>query len=298
MCIVFALPDLFDDQKIFATSPLMNFKHAEQDMSQQIVEKINKLEVIKQEAASDPKPTPILFIHGAWHGAWCWENFLPYFAERGYNSYAVSLRGHAGSEGHSKLRWSSVNDYVQDVASVVDSIGATPILVGHSMGGAVVQKYLEKTDCKGAVLLASVPPSGVINFILKLIRKHPLLYLKSVVTTNLYHVVSSEKLVKEFCFSEDIAPEKLSRYFNKLGGESFRALIDLLFLNLPNPEKVNTPILVLGAEQDRIFKMREVEKTAAAYNTTAEFFPIAHDMMLEEGWQGVADRMIAWLQNQ
>ena len=267
-------------------------------MSQQIVEKINKLEVIKQEAASDPKPTPILFIHGAWHGAWCWENFLPYFAERGYNSYAVSLRGHAGSEGHSKLRWSSVNDYVQDVASVVDSIGAPPILVGHSMGGAVVQKYLEKTDCKGAVLLASVPPSGVINFILKLIRKHPLLYLKSVVTTNLYHVVSSEKLVKEFCFSEDIAPEKLSRYFNKLGGESFRALIDLLFLNLPNPRKVNTPILVLGAEQDRIFKMREVEKTAAAYNTTAEFFPIAHDMMLEEGWQGVADRMITWLQNQ
>ena len=263
-----------------------------------IVEKINKLEVIKQESASDPEPTPILFVHGAWHGAWCWENFLPYFAERGYNSYAVSLRGHAGSEGHNKLRWSSVNDYVQDVASVVDSIGVPPILVGHSMGGAVVQKYLEKTDCKGAVLLASVPPFGVINFILKLIRKHPLLYLKSVITTNLYHVVSSEKLVKELCFSEDIAPEKLSRYFKELGGESFRALIDSLFLNLPNPRKVNTPMLVLGAEQDRIFTMSEVEKTAAAYNTTAEFFPVAHDMMLEEGWQGVADRMIDWLQNQ
>ena len=264
-------------------------------MSQQIVQKINKLEVIKQESASDPKPTPILFIHGAWHGAWCWENFLPYFAERGYNSYAVSLRGHAGSEGHNKLRWSSINDYVQDVASVVDSIGAPPILVGHSMGGAVVQKYLEKTDCKGAVLLASVPPFGVINFILKLILKHPLLYLKSIITTNLYHVVSSEKLAKEFFFSEDIAPEKLSRHFKELGGESFRVMIDLLFLNLPNPRKVNTPILVLGAEQDRIFTMSEVGKTAAAYNTTAEFFPIAHDMMLEEGWQGVADRMIDWL---
>jgi len=267
-------------------------------MSQQIVEKINKLEVIKQESASDPKPTPILFIHGAWHGAWCWENFLPYFAERGYNSYAVSLRGHAGSEGHNKLRWSSVNDYVQDVASVVDSIGVPPILVGHSMGGAVVQKYLENADCKGAVLLASVPPFGVINFILKLIRKHPLLYLKSVITTNLYHVVSSEKLMKEFCFSEDIAPEKLSRYFKELGGESFRVLIDLLFLNLPNPRKVNTPILVLGAEQDRMFTMSEMGKTAAAYHTTAEFFPTAHDMMLDEGWREVADRMIGWLQNQ
>ncbi len=45
-----------------------------------------QLEVIthKPKAVSS---TPILFVHGAWHGAWCWENFLPYFAERGYESH-------------------------------------------------------------------------------------------------------------------------------------------------------------------------------------------------------------------
>ena len=45
--------------------------------------------------------SPIFFVHEAWHAAWCWENFLPYFANRGYAAYAVSLRGHGTSEGHS-----------------------------------------------------------------------------------------------------------------------------------------------------------------------------------------------------
>ncbi|MBC7517162.1 MAG: alpha/beta hydrolase [Alkalinema sp. FL-bin-369] len=45
--------------------------------------------------------SPIFFVHGAWHAAWCRENFLPYFANHGYAAYAVSLRGHGTSEGRS-----------------------------------------------------------------------------------------------------------------------------------------------------------------------------------------------------
>ena len=55
------------------------------------------LEIVKQEAVGDGHPTPILFVHGMWHAAWCWEEFfLPYFAQHGYESYALSLRGHGG----------------------------------------------------------------------------------------------------------------------------------------------------------------------------------------------------------
>ena len=58
------------------------------------------LELIKSEPVSAAHPTPILFVHGMWHGAWCWaEHFLPYFAQHGYDSYALSLRGHGASEG-------------------------------------------------------------------------------------------------------------------------------------------------------------------------------------------------------
>jgi len=57
------------------------------------------LEIIKEEPASNARPTPILFVHGMCHAAWCWgEHFLPYFAGHGYMSHALSLRGHGSSE--------------------------------------------------------------------------------------------------------------------------------------------------------------------------------------------------------
>jgi hypothetical protein len=41
---------------------------------------------------------------------------------------------------------------------------------------------------------------------------------------------------------------------------------------------------------------REIEATARAYNTRAEIIPaVAHNSMLEQNWQAVADRILAWL---
>ena len=58
-------------------------------------------------------------------------------------------------------------------------------------------------------------------------------------------------------------------------------------------------MLVLGAEKDAVFGVDEVEATARAYNTKAEIFKgMGHDMMLEPGWQAVADRIMGWLQEQ
>ena len=67
------------------------------------------LEVLTRFPAGEPRPAPVLFIHGAYTGAWCWEPyFLPYFAAHGYGSTALSLRGHANSEGREGLRWYSI----------------------------------------------------------------------------------------------------------------------------------------------------------------------------------------------
>lgn len=63
-----------------------------------------QLEIISRKPASSARPTPLLFVHGAWHAAWCWaEYFLDYFAAHGYESSALSLRGHGGSEGHNRF---------------------------------------------------------------------------------------------------------------------------------------------------------------------------------------------------
>ena len=136
-----------------------------------------KIELLSQKPDKQTHSTPILFVHGAWHGAWCWqEYFLPYFAQNGWEVYALSLRGHGESDGG--IRWASGANYVADVAGVVEQIGRPPILIGHSMGGYVVQKYLEAHDAPAGVLLASIPPQGILGFTLRIARQHPVALLK------------------------------------------------------------------------------------------------------------------------
>jgi pimeloyl-ACP methyl ester carboxylesterase len=128
-----------------------------------------KLEIVSKKPKGISRAVPILFVHGAWHGAWCWEkNVMPYFAENGY--------------------------------------------------------------------------------------------------------------------------------FRLMQDESYLAFLDMMLFNLPNPEKVSTELLILGADEDAIFHPDEIEATAAAYGKEPEIFRgMAHDMMLEIGWQAVADRIIRWL---
>ena len=74
------------------------------------------------------------------------------------------------------------------------------------------------------------------------------------------------------------------------------AFLDMVALDLPKPAKVKTPLLVLGVARDNMLKPSEIRATAHAYNTQAEIITgVAHNSMLEPGWQAVAERILVWL---
>ncbi len=256
-----------------------------------------KLEIVKQDPVSRVRSTPILFVHGMSQAVWCWaEHFLPYFAQHGYVSHALSLRGHGGSEGRERLRWTSLDEYVSDVAQVAGQMERTPVLVGHSMGGMIVQKYLESHEAPATVLLASAPPRGVVQATLRAALRHPLLFMKANLMMSMFPMVGTPQLARDALFSAAMPEEKVMSYFSRLQDESYRAYLDMMGLSLPRPELVKTPILVMGAADDRLISPSEVAATAHAYHTQAEMFPgMAHEMMLEAGWQTVADRILGWL---
>jgi alpha-beta hydrolase superfamily lysophospholipase len=254
-----------------------------------------QLELVTHKPQPKTHATPILFVHGAWHAAWCWdEYFMPYFAAHGWECYALSLRGHGKSEGW--VRWASAVDYVADVSQAAADIGSNPILIGHSMGGYVVQKYLETHVAPAGVLLASIPSRGILPFTLRMTVRHPLQMLKTLVFFDPYPLVGTLERMEDAFFSPGLPRDRLERYFHLIQSESYRLILDSLVLNLPRPSRVKTQILVLGAANDRVFNVTEIQSTARAYTTQAEIFPnMAHDMMLESNWQSVADRIIAWL---
>jgi pimeloyl-ACP methyl ester carboxylesterase len=258
------------------------------------------LEVIDREPSGDSHKTPLVFVHGAWHGAWCWdEHFLDFFASKGHRSLAVSLRGHGETPAARPMQFCSIADFVDDVASVADSLPARPVMVGHSMGGFVVQKYLESHEAPAAVLLASVPPNGITRFLLRRFKLHPWSTARHLaITKSLGSIAGTPELARESFFSDFTPHADVVRYAARLGEEYLGKIeVDMLWLHLPKPELVTTPVLVLGAEHDILFTPQEVRATASAYHTEAEFFPkMGHNMMLEPGWATVAERIHAWLE--
>ena len=104
---------------------------------------------------------PLLFVHGAWHGTWCWDDyFLPWFRERGWNCAVVHLRGHGDGLPAARLRWLSAARYLDDLCTAIQRQPRPPVLVAHSMGGYLALKVLERHRLPGAALLAPVPIMG------------------------------------------------------------------------------------------------------------------------------------------
>lgn len=258
------------------------------------------LEVIERTPGRESHQPPVLFVHGAWHGAWCWnEHFLDFFAGKGHRALALSLRGHGKSPAPKSMRLCSIADFVADVAAVAGGLPEPPVVVGHSMGGFVVQKYLESREAAAAVLLASAPPNGIRGFLARRLKRHPWYTASSLaMTRSLRGVAATPELARETFFAQSASAADVARYTAQLDEEyALKIAIDMLWLNLPRPHLVTTPVLVLGAEDDVCFTPQEVRATAAAYRTQAEIFSkMSHDMMLDPGWLAVAERIHAWLE--
>ncbi|UUO02915.1 alpha/beta fold hydrolase [Mycolicibacterium novocastrense] len=254
-----------------------------------------ELEVLDRGAPTPRHRAPLLFIHGAWHAAWCWENFLGFFAEKGYRAIAVSLRGHGGSPVPKRFRFCTLADYIEDVESVVTQLPGAPVLIGHSMGGFIVQKYLERNDAPAAVLLASASVHGSRGFAQRLMRRHPWLMFRNMITGDAAHGFNTPTVARAMFYSQSTAEADVARYAALVGNESLRVAFDT-FRPIARPEEVTTPVLVLGAQLDAAITLAEVGATAEAYGGEAVVFPgMGHNMMLEPGWSEVAGRIDARL---
>jgi pimeloyl-ACP methyl ester carboxylesterase len=92
--------------------------------------KLTDVHLIERLPEAKTTGVPILFIHGAFSGAWCWdEHFMPYFAERGHVARAVDLPGRRGRPDFPHLQDFSLSDYLEAVLIAIDQFDQPPVLV-------------------------------------------------------------------------------------------------------------------------------------------------------------------------
>lgn len=257
---------------------------------------VDGIEILVAEPGGAVPLRTLLFVHGAFAGAWVWaERFLPHCATRGYRAAALSLRGHGESAGRAHLDLLSIDDFVDDVAAAIAALGGEVVLIGHSMGGFVVQKYLERHRAPAAVLMSSVPPQGLLASTFHLVMRRPGLLVE------LNRLLGGGKIdpevVRDALFAHDIPLQKVRDYALRMAIESQRAIWDMTMFNLVRLHAVQrTPLLVLGTDEDQLIPPFLVQATARSYGVADRLFAgFGHAFMLEPGCERIADAVIEWL---
>jgi pimeloyl-ACP methyl ester carboxylesterase len=131
-------------------------------------------------------PPTVVLVHGAWHGAWCYERVIPLLAAQGAQAVARDLPAHglnarfpasygprpidaaAFAAEPSPVAGVTLDDYADSVVRTLDQLHAAGhgkvVLAGHSMGGVVVSAVAERVPERLAALVyltAFMPAAGV-----------------------------------------------------------------------------------------------------------------------------------------
>lgn len=265
------------------------------EVERRVVEGAVALELLA--CGTDGARVPLLFLHGAYVGAWCWaEHWLPWFAAQGHPAFALSLRAHGRSGGRERLNDFGLADYADDLLAALEQIDRAPILVGHSMGALVAQKALERgIDCPACVLVCPVPPFGVLPATFSLAMMRPALFAQ-IQAMAAGHRVSLDAL-QQAMFSGPLEADRLQRIYARMQPESRRALLDMSGWGLPQPWRApRIPTLVLGAERDVLIPAALAESSAGMLGAEYRLLDgLGHAVMLEAGWQVAASAVRDWL---
>jgi non-heme chloroperoxidase len=243
---------------------------------------------------------PLLFVHGSSCGSWLWENFMHYFAAHGWPCYALNLRGHHLSRQIADWGAVGVAAYLEDVDSVVKWIGRDLVLIGHSMGGMLVQKYSEgKTPVK-LILLHTAPPFSItkqidFNAFLKRGREQGRIMKDSRVISD----DDPQKLIGYMFDPGNVAPDVLLRVHRAMGEESARALHEMQQVEV-DAQKIKCPVYVLGFNLKKIgleYPLDLNQELARYYHARdlQIIEPGGHLFMLEKNWEAFARLIEKWV---
>jgi len=267
------------------------------------------MEWLRCGTRSSASAPPLLFVHGTFHGAWAWEaHWMEHFAAAGLESHAISLRGTSGTPCDAKSV--KITEHVEDLKAFVDEAlgGVSPILVGHSFGGASCLKYLESGGpAAGAVLLCSVPPSGNGPMVLRFLRRS--LRQAWLITRGFAAKAAATDVqtCRDLFFDERTPLETVARYLPLLEADAQVGLdVGHFTRHLPSACTDSAtgratwldaapPTLVLGADRDGVVDREGVEETAAFLGTCARFVDLPHDVMLCNGWEAPAEVVVEWV---
>jgi pimeloyl-ACP methyl ester carboxylesterase len=255
------------------------------------IESVGDLIVEHVAPAQRRSSLPIVFVHGLWGGAWLFDAWLPFAADRGWEAWAPNLRGRAGSRPVADLGRVTMQEFAEDLLNVLDATGPA-VVVGYSMGGLVTQMVAHDPRVRAMVLLCSVPPRGIVALSGAVARRTPR-YLPAMARGRL---LRPNRRDAGDMLMNAMAPAERDRWYPSLIADSGTAARQMALGAIAvDPTLVSCPALVVFADQDRISPPSVQPKLVARYRAEhVEMQGHGHLIAVESGWEATASAILEW----
>lgn len=250
---------------------------------------------------------PIVFVHGLFQNPDSWAKWITFFSERGYGCHAPAYPFHEGRPADlrrsinpalGRLTFGQVIDHLR---RFIDTLPEPPILVGHSMGGLVVQKLLQLGQGRMAVAIDSAPPPGIFSLKWSFLKAN--LSTVNPLKGNTVCLPSVEWFHYAFCHTMTI--EETSREYERYVVPESR--------NIPRRStgregaidfsQPHRPLLFIAGERDHIIPASLNVNNFKAYtdvgsHRTMKIFPNrTHYICGMTGWEEVAGYVAEWVRS-
>jgi len=248
----------------------------------------------------------ILFIHGMYMTPLCWEHWLDTFQAKGYRCIAPAwpdrdkpvrtLQKNIDPQlGHLTL-----SRVIEHYSSLIQMLEEKPILIGHSMGGLVVQLLLQRYEAMAGVAIDSAPPQGIFTTRKEFLKANwphinPFTSQSTPIQMTLerfqYTFVNDLPLeIQQAAFERYVVPES-----RRVPAESLTKVAAIDFKS-PHP-----PLLLVAGSNDHLIPAALNQSNYQKYKRSSsvidfkEFAGRTHFIIGQPGWEEVAEYIANWL---
>jgi pimeloyl-ACP methyl ester carboxylesterase len=261
------------------------------------------------------KQLPVLFIHGLWLHADSWSPWVDLFTQNGYGAFAAGWPGVPETVGEARanpesLAGQGIDDIVAHYTTIIDTLPARPIVIGHSFGGMIAQKLLGQDKAAAAIGIDAAQIKGVFQLPLSGLRSAWPVFKNP---ANKRRAVSLNADQFRFSFGNAVSREESDALHQKWTIPApGRPLFEAAAANFSSrsPAKVATdnsergPLLLVAGGEDHTVPKSIAKSTLKRYRRSSAITELieipgrGHSLTVDAGWREVAQTCLTWLARQ
>jgi alpha-beta hydrolase superfamily lysophospholipase len=264
-------------------------------MTERIVIAPDDTELFVREWRSDePRPT-IVIVHGLAEHSGRYEHVGTFLSERGYDVLIPDLRGH-GRSGGPRGDIDSFHRFHEDLQFLVNDLvvptGTPWVLYGHSMGGLIVEGYLEEHHLRPDAAVLSAP--GLEDELPQALKKAAEVLGRFLPTVPLPNTIRGDQLstdpaVGEAYFADPLVFKRLPARFGRAGLTEQRRVRE-------REERIDVPTFVIHGAEDTVVPPSASAKLAALDGVDRKLYPgLRHEIHNEPESDQVLSDVADWL---